>query len=101
MDNSVGEQEFKNYATLIYNVLHKRFQTTYIYALAQTEKAFGHLWGEDVPEDTELTPAQEFNLVKFEELRKQILDQGNKQFRRAIEEVLGLVNELKENQLEQ
>jgi Mg/Co/Ni transporter MgtE len=64
----------------ILNSVHKKFQTTMIGSLAKFEKAFGYLWLQD-----------NSNREKFEEIwdntRNEILNNGNKQSRAAINEL--------------
>lgn len=64
----------------ILNSVYKKFQTTMIGSLAKFEKAFGYLWLQD-----------NSNREKFEEIwdntRNEILNNGNKQSRAAINEL--------------
>ncbi len=65
-------------------VLDKKFQTTMIGALARFEEAFGELWGH---KDKEITEEQmEFRRI-WEQVRTDILNNGNNQRRAAQEEI--------------
>jgi hypothetical protein len=59
--------------------LQKRIQTTMIGALARIEQHFGHLWGQD--KDGELSSLEEDFLDRWEFLRNDILNYGNRQIR--------------------
>ena len=64
-------------------LLMKRFQTTMIGALFEFEKTFGYLWGQS-KEIEDLTDREtEFNDL-WEDVRNRILNNGNKQLRKAI-----------------
>mgnify|MGYP001604612655 FL=1 len=77
----------QNSKNKLYRDVEKRLMTAFIYALAEYERVFGHLWGEQLAEEAKLTPEQEKFLNMFEEARKNILDNGNKQIR-IFEKVL-------------
>lgn len=62
-------------------IAHRKFRTCFIFALAEFENTFGlELWGHNLPED-ELTPIQKANRIRWEQVRKNILDKGNTQSR--------------------
>jgi hypothetical protein len=65
--------------------LHKKFQTTMIGSLARFEKVFGYLWENDTAE------ADKF-LDMWEYARNSILNNGNKQARAAIEDLISFFN---------
>lgn len=69
-----------------YNILNKRFQTTMIGALYQFEQHFGHLWGIDLADD-QITSKHNEYLDKWELVRNNILNNGNNQFRKTIDEL--------------
>ena len=56
-----------------------RMKTCFIFAIAEFEKLFGHLWDE-TKEDAEVE-GPEFYKKLFLELRKSVLDNGNNQIR--------------------
>lgn len=59
----------------------KKFRTCFISALAEFENTFGfELWGHNLPGD-KLTPEQNANRIRWEQVRKNILDKGNAQSR--------------------
>ena len=62
-------------------IAHKKFRTCFISALAEFENTFGfELWGHNLPED-KITPEQRANQIRWEQVRKNILDKGNTQSR--------------------
>lgn len=68
------------------NICKKKFQTSFIFPIAEFEEAFGkELWGMGL-EDNELTDEQKSNKVKWNQLRKNILDKGNGQLRAFLNE---------------
>jgi hypothetical protein len=81
----------------ISDILHKRFQTTMIGALYEFEKSFGYLWGQDKPDDEELTNRQYEFLDIWEETRNKILNTGNGQLRKCLSELKQQNQEIKYN----
>lgn len=67
-------------------LITKRFQTTMIGALHEFEKAFGHLWGHDKNEDF-LTESEEEFMYRWENVRNQILNNGNNQLRKCLSDL--------------
>lgn len=66
--------------------MDKKFRTTFIGALSAFEKAFGYLWGDLRPEE-ELTD-EEYNYRKvWENVRTNVLNNGNNQRRAAQAEL--------------
>lgn len=74
---------------LINSILYKRFQTTMIGALHQFEQFFGDLWGIDLPEN-QLTKEQLYFSDKWEVVRNNILNNGNHQLRKTMQELSSL-----------
>jgi hypothetical protein len=74
---------------LINSILYKRFQTTMIGSLHQFEQFFGDLWGMDLPEN-QLTKEQLYFSDKWEAVRNNILNNGNHQFRKTVQELSNL-----------
>jgi len=65
----------------------KKFSTCFIAALAEFENTFGlELWGHNLPEE-KLTPEQKANRIRWEQVRKNILDKGNAQARALAMEI--------------
>jgi hypothetical protein len=64
----------------------KKIETTMIYPLSQFEMAFGHLWGDQKPED-QLTPDEKLHRAKWKQCRNNILNNGNQQRRNAFAEI--------------
>ena len=64
-------------------ILTKRFQTTMIGALYEFEKAFGYLWGQNKNPDF-LTENEEDFRDRWEDVRNQILNNGNSQLRKCL-----------------
>ena len=68
-------------------IARKKFRTCFIFALVEFENTFGlNLWGHNLPED-ELTPEQKANRIRWEQVRKNILDKGNTQSRALEKEI--------------
>ncbi len=64
----------------------KRITTTMIGSLSCFEQQFGHLWGHG--KDESLLSAEESAVLKiWTEIRKTILDNGNKQVRQLTEDI--------------
>lgn len=62
-------------------IANKKFRTCFIAALAEFENTFGcDLWGHGLQEDM-LTESQKEYRVRWEQVRKNILDKGNAQSR--------------------
>jgi hypothetical protein len=62
-------------------IAQKKFRTCFISALSEFENTFGlDLWGHDLPDD-KVTPEQKANRVRWDQVRKNILDKGNAQSR--------------------
>jgi hypothetical protein len=66
--------------------LEKRFQTTMIGAIYAFEETFGYLWGYD-KDDHELTESEKRFMIKWENTRNNILNNGNHQMRSAIKDL--------------
>lgn len=81
-DNEVRYKE--NSKKRLMQILEKKFKTTMIGALARFEKGFGHLWGHG---QDDLTEEQlEYRKV-WDEIRTEILTNGNNQLRGAQDEL--------------
>lgn len=62
-------------------IAHKKFRTCFISALSEFENTFGlEVWGHNLPED-QITPEQRANRIRWDQVRKNILDKGNAQSR--------------------
>lgn len=62
-------------------IANKKFRTCFIFALAEFENTFGfELWGHNLPE-SKINPEQKANRIRWEQVRKNILDKGNTQSR--------------------
>lgn len=70
-------------------MLSKRFQTTMIGALYQFEENFGYLWGFD-KDDKHLTESEKRFRIMWEDVRYNILNNGNHQLRSAIKDLHNL-----------
>lgn len=68
------------------DIITKRLQTTMIGAIYQFEENFGYLWGLDKDEN-ELTEQEHRFRLKWEDTRNQILNNGNNQLRKCINEL--------------
>lgn len=74
----------KNYRRFLYSTLETRFKTIMIGSLARVEQYFGYLWGHG---EEELTDKQKEFRELWEELRTEILNHGNFQIRKGLDEV--------------
>ncbi len=62
-------------------IANKKFRTCFISAIAEFENTFGfELWGHNLPDD-EITSEQMANRIRWNQVRKSILDKGNAQSR--------------------
>jgi len=66
--------------------IKRKFNTTMIGALAQFEEYFGEVWGHGLPFD-KLSPKQAEYRKRWEEVRTNILNNGNNQARAADDEI--------------
>lgn len=62
-------------------------RTSFIFPLAEIERIFGFLWGEEVEDKNQLTPEQYKWYKVYKQLRKSILDNGNNQIRFTEQEI--------------
>lgn len=67
-------------------ILTKRFQTTMIGALFQFEESFGYLWGQD-KDDRDLTENEKRFRLKWDNVRNEVLNNGNSQLRKCISDI--------------
>lgn len=67
-------------------ILQKKFKTSFIGALAQFEKRFGHLWGHG-KQESECSPNELLAREAWEQCRTDVLNNGNHQLR-AVEQEL-------------
>lgn len=67
-------------------LLTKRFQTTMIGALFEFEKVFGYLWGQNKNPDF-LTESEEDFRDRWDDVRNQILNNGNNQLRKCLSDL--------------
>jgi hypothetical protein len=67
-------------------ISNKKFTTCFIYALDQFEKEFGKLWGAGKPINL-LNSDESRNRDKWEKIRTNILNNGNKQARAMCSEL--------------
>jgi len=65
--------------------VEKKFRTTMIGSLASFEKEFGHLWGHD--QRGELTEEQAAAFEAWQQVRAEILNNGNGQSRACLDEI--------------
>jgi hypothetical protein len=72
--------------TELNEIVSKRIRTAFIFAIAELENDFGHLWGEE-KEESLVTPEEELWYDRFCQWRKNILDNGNNQIRLSRSEI--------------
>jgi hypothetical protein len=78
--NEKNKERFKN-------ICKKKFQTCFIFPLAEFEEAFGKELLGTGSQEYELTDEQKANRIKWNQLRKNILDKGNSQMRAFLSEI--------------
>lgn len=62
-------------------IARKKFTTCFIFAISEFEKVWGQdLWGHGLPDD-KLSDTQKANKIRWEQVRRDILDKGNSQLR--------------------
>lgn len=66
--------------------IEKKFKTCFIGSIDSIENSFGDLWGKDLDRN-DRTPQQVRMLKLWLALRCEILDKGNAQLRKAIQEL--------------
>ncbi len=66
------------------NNVARKFKTTMIGALAEFEKAFGDLWGQNCDN---MTDEEQYWYDKWQFVRTSILNNGNNQLRAALDEI--------------
>jgi len=65
----------------------KKFKTSFIFPISEFETAFGlELWGHGLPED-QITPMQKANRERWQQVRTNILNNGNNQSRALESEI--------------
>lgn len=74
------------YKDRLKKIISTKIQTTMIFPLSQYESAFGHLWGHGKPED-KLNDDEKMFRTKWNEVRNNILNNGNQQKRNANTEI--------------
>ena len=80
-------EEMKDkYRERLKKIISKKFDTTMIFPLSQFEAAFGHLWGNNLPEER-LTDEQRVMRDKWKQCRNNILNNGNQQKRNTFSEL--------------
>lgn len=68
------------------NITETKMKTTFIGAISSIEKLFGFLWGSDL-EASERTREQKEFYELWQELRTEILNNGNNQLRALLNEI--------------
>lgn len=70
----------------LFKIVEKKLQTSFIGALSQFEEAFGSLWGRD-KDDSELTNSEREARKLWNQVRTNILNNGNNQIRAVQNEL--------------
>lgn len=82
-----GERHADRSKQRLMKIAEKKFQTTFIFALAEFEKAFGgELFGHGLDQD-EIDSVQRHNLKTWQQVRTNILNKGHAQARGLIGEM--------------
>jgi len=76
----------EKYRDRLKKIISTKIQTTMIFPLSQFESAFGHLWGHG-KDDHKLTEEEKMYRSKWNEVRNNILNNGNQQKRNANTEL--------------
>lgn len=76
----------EKYKDRLKKIISTKIQTTMIFPLSQFESAFGHLWGHGKTEGG-LTNDEKVFRTKWNEVRNNILNNGNQQKRNASTEI--------------
>jgi hypothetical protein len=79
-----GEHYAEESKKRLKTIVGKKFETTFIGALAIFEKHFGYLWGKDKERKTQ---SEEDFADLWEDARNELLNHGNNQMRAAQEEI--------------
>lgn len=85
--NQFARQQAEKNKQKLKEAVKKHILTTMIFAIAELERDFGKLWGEELPDGTILSDDQAKWDELFEKWRKRVLDNGNNQLRIAILEI--------------
>ena len=83
-----NRKTFKTASDRLKAVIDKKFETCFIFPLAQFEEEFGILWGHGLQEDR-LTEEQKIMKARWEQVRINILNKGNA-LRRSLSKELEL-----------
>lgn len=81
---------FKTASDRLKYIVDKKFETCFIFPLAQFEETFGELWGHGL-KDEELSKYQRMMKEQWEQVRINILNKGNA-LRRSLSKELELHN---------
>lgn len=74
-------------------IIQKRLMTVCIFPIAELEKYFGHLWNHDEEDESKLTKKEIYYDQLYEKFRKSVLDNGNNQIRKAIQDIRRTLDE--------
>lgn len=83
---NIKEKYFVRSGERLNKSIEKKFRTTFIGAISIFEEVFGHKWGHNLPEE-KITPEQLKNRKLWEQVRTNILNNGNNQLRAAQSEI--------------
>lgn len=72
---------------LLRRSIETKIRTSFIFPLAEFERVFGYLWGHDKLDKSTLTENELAFLQIYQDVRKNIFDNGNTQLRAATNEL--------------
>lgn len=74
--------------SILKQIIAKRLQTSFIFSISELERIFGHLWRHEA-DDENFSEQEEFYYNLYQEFRKSVLDNGNKQIRNTCKDIDG------------
>jgi hypothetical protein len=85
-EKTTGPNMLKQMKQRLQKIIETKLNTATIYPLNQFELAFGQLWGYG-KQPKDLTDEEKRNLHLWQQIRKNILDNGNQQKRNLLAEI--------------
>lgn len=89
--SQANEHKQSKIRQLVLQSLTTRIRTSFVFPLAEFERVFGYLWGQEIENKASLTPDQLVFWDMYKQVRKAIFDNGNAQIRASETEINCLV----------